>query len=192
MTLAELTRKFVEYDAADPYAMSDLLELLEEVLKLDGGIEWIRHALSSVDAPVKKGALLRSLDNSSLEGWVYSVVLNALQDDESVVVSSALFALHGLQVELGKSVGAYFSFEDPHVRVAALLLMVGRSPDALHFVDDALEDPHYLVRMAAVDLIDDHDLPGFEEAIARLREDPSPDVRAAVETLERNRAESSE
>jgi HEAT repeat protein len=115
-------------------------------------------------------------------------ILTFLNDSRSGVVTEAVYALGRAQLRLPHvEVRLLANHSSQHVRGAVLhyLARIGAS-DAYEVAVGALQDPEFIVREAAVDVLDELKRPEAIDPLSALLSDPERDVRQAVRTAIEN------
>lgn len=151
----------------------------------DEGISFLFEQVETVD-PVRLAAVLVVLTgpptvvDSRLGLWLPGF----LSHPEHVVVMAAVDGLSTQEDTHQDEVMALRDHPDPYVRGSVLRFISRVLPqEAIPFLIDALNDPHYIVRENAIDELDE--LGASYDVVPRLRtflDDPHPDVRQAAAT----------
>ena len=109
---------------------------------------------------------------------------SAFEDKRPLVKAEALSGLADLRVKLRvEHVAALLRSKNPYLASSALKYVCALYPQRSHAaLASAIKSPHFLVREAALDEIDDRHLSSFLPKIYALLNDRHPHVRQAAET----------
>ncbi len=150
------------------------------------GIEFLRREIDRV-SPDRQGAMIFALSG------VADVVLRA-RLEEFLNSPSPLVRMDAIDALAYTKDGRYSAqilllrdHESPYVRAAVLRYVARMIPqEAASILTQALQDSHYIVRMEAIDQLDESDSRDAVEIIRPLLNDESPEVRQAAATTIEN------
>lgn len=192
LTWAELLDRWRCHEPEEPGYDDGYLEELaiELCTRAPDGIAFLKSQLGQLDADRVTAAILGLTFPPLDDPAVPQALRDLLSDDRPEVVAAAIRGLY----DLGESdslprIAAMLPAPSPHVRCAALEYVRRMDPDrAKDVLLSALADDDYLVRMCAVDELDEYGDPATIPAIRPLLDDAHPYVRQAAETVVENLA----